>query len=205
MAKSPQSILEDSIDTITSKAKKDIVDSYTNAIQEEQIRCESLCYGCVLVFYMHLEGCIKRIAELYLVFLEKQLCRIQLNPHLNYIITNNKADDIKWIKRISIKKKEDKRNSSKLIDTLNNLDYETLKQILFIVNLQEEPYKVFADSLDTFVKIRHNIAHGHISIYHGNLEIKYEQLTKYKQLAIDIIMLFRNNILEAIEKSTYKN
>ena len=59
------------------------------------------------------------------------------------------------------------------------------------------------DTMDQWLE-KYNLAKAYYE-YHGNLEITYEQLTKYKQLAIDIIMLFRNNILEAIEKSTYKN
>lgn len=205
MLKSKEDSLFDNMDNLTAKAKKDIMDIYTTLVDKGPDVKISLNYGCILVFYMHLEGCIKGLSNLYIDFLKKHSNDIQLIPHLHYIIKNDKADNIKWIKKISIKKKEDKHNSSKLIDTLNNIDYETLTQILFILNIPENKYKLFEKDLNDFVKIRHDIAHGNTSIYHGNVKLTLGEIKHYKELVIKILTAFSQDIFEIVNNSDYKH
>ncbi len=201
MSKTAEERFFNAADLSTAKAKKDIVDSYTNWCHSES--SQLAFYACVLVFYSHLEGSIKYLAERYLDFLKIKLNDVHLIPHLHYILTINSQEKVKWYKRISVKKSNEKHNSGTPIDTLNNLNYETFKQILFVVNVPEHNYSKFEKTLDEFVQKRNDIAHGNPSIYYDKLVLTYEDISKYKQLVIDIISLFKSDLSKIIDNKHY--
>lgn len=204
MPNSLEEKLYDAIDCITSRAKKDISTVFS---QLDSSGCPSLAlHNCVLVFYLHIEGVVKGIADKYILYLQDKSKTVQLIPHLHYIVSANNVEDIKWYKRLCMKtkKENDKSCTGKLIDTLNNIDYETLKKILFILNIPETEYIKYKDLLNKLVKTRHDIAHGNISLYYDNIKLSHKMVAEYKDVSLALIELFRNHILDSIDNGSYK-
>ena len=194
--------LTDEIFALTARAKKNIsafdnklFDTFSDSNNEELF-----FYTSILTFYAHIEGCIKNISIKYIDYLYKKDQNVQILPHLHFIVKNkNNATWIKWMKRVSILKKIDKNNSGTLIDTLNNLNFEILEQILFINNISEKDYVKYKTDLNNLVQLRNDIAHGNISIYYKKHAITKTDITKFKKMTLDLIQKFSNYIINTLD------
>ncbi|MDR1323422.1 MAG: hypothetical protein LBK68_03180 [Candidatus Margulisbacteria bacterium] len=205
MSKNPKQELVDAVENITSKAKKDIMsfDNVNNWANDKQ-----MIFRMYLVnFYAHIEGCVKNISLEYIQYLH-QIAKYKpykLITHFHYIVKNqSNAKWVRWMKKLRPKHYRDKDISKTLIDTLNNLNYEILEQILFILNIHENNYIDFKNILDDLVSKRHDIAHGNIKTYNKFI-ITEAEILKYKELALNLINQFSNDIISSIDSVIIEN
>jgi hypothetical protein len=125
----------------------------------------------VPILYAHWEGFVKKSCELYLEYVAKKyLKHNELQPQFIALSLTKRLGNLE-IKNIEEKTKtvefllnEIDKNSNVLtknvIQTRSNLKYDVLKEILFIIGIDEGKFAPKKELINDLVDSRNNIAHG---------------------------------------------
>ena len=150
----------------------------------------------VLLFYSHIEGIIKNIAQCYINFIKNEEPS-KLTCHFYFLLHSNKNNALNLFKKITGRQYKD------IIDTEGNLSYDVLLKILFIININPHKYTNFKENLNELLKKRNNFAHGDVKIYENTIHISDNDIKKLKNTAIDLIDVFCNDMKDCIENDVH--
>lgn len=188
--------LLDKIDKYSSRAKKDIRMADNIPLEENEPYKNLIKNMFILLFYSHIEGIIKNIAQLYINFIRNEE-HSKLTCHFYFLLYSNKNSALNLFKKITGRQYKD------IIDTEGNLSYDVLLKILFIININPHKYTNFKESLNELLEKRNNFAHGDVKIYENTIHISDDNIKKLKNTAIDLIDVFCNDIKDCIENDAH--
>lgn len=188
--------LLDKIDEYSSRAKKDIRMADSISLEENEPYKNSIKNMFVLLFYSHIEGIIKNIAQCYINFIKNEE-RSKLTCHFYFLLHSNKNNALNLFKKITGRQYKD------IIDTEGNLSYDVLLKILFIININPHKYTNFEKNLNELLEKRNNFAHGDVKIYENTIHISDDNIKKLKNTAINLIDVFCNDIKDCIENDVH--
>lgn len=188
--------LLDKIDKYSSRAKKDIRMADSISLEENEPYKNSIKNMFVLLFYSHIEGIIKNIAQFYINFIKNEEPS-KLTCHFYFLLHSNKNNALNLFKKITGRQYKD------IIDTEGNLSYDVLLKILFIININPHKYTNFKENLNELLEKRNNFAHGDVKIYESAIHISDNDIKKLKNTAIDLIDVFCNDMKDCIENDVH--
>lgn len=188
--------LLDKIDKYSSRAKKDIRMADSISLEENEPYKNLIKNMFVLLFYSHIEGIIKNIAQCYINFIKNEE-HSKLTCHFYFLLHSNKNNALNLFKKITGRQYKD------IIDTEGNLSYDVLLKILFIININPHKYTNFEESLNDLLEKRNDFAHGDVKIYENTIHISDNYIKKLKNTAIDLIDVFCNDIKDCIENDVH--
>lgn len=125
----------------------------------------------VPILYAHFEGFVKKSTEFYLEFvankylkhseLQSQFISLSLTKKIGLLEVKNIEDKTKIVDFI-INESESKSNilTKNVIQTKSNLKYNILKEILYIIGIDETKFSHFETLINDLVDARNYIAHG---------------------------------------------
>lgn len=188
--------LLDKIDKYSSLAKKDIRMADSISLEENEPYKNLIKNMFVLLFYSHIEGIIKNIAQCYINFIKNEE-HSKLTCHFYFLLHSNKNNALNLFKKITGRQYKD------IIDTEGNLSYDVLLKILFIININPHKYTNFEKNLNELLEKRNNFAHGDVKIYENTIHISDDDIKKLKNTAINLIDVFCNDIKDCIENDVH--
>lgn len=188
--------LLDKIDKYSSRAKKDIRMADSISLEENEPYKNLIKNMFVLLFYSHIEGIIKNIAQCYINFIKNEE-HSKLTCHFYFLLHSNKNNALNLFKKITGRQYKD------IIDTEGNLSYDVLLKILFIININPHKYTNFEESLNDLLEKRNDFAHGDVKIYENTIHISDNYIKKLKNTAINLIDIFCNDIKDCIENDVH--
>lgn len=123
------------------------------------------------ILYAHWEGFIKLAMSYYLEFVSnKYLKHNELNSKFIALSLQNKIGELNInsfgtkVKTIDFLFSEFSKRSNipkkNIINTKSNLSFDVLKEILFILDLDDKHFDSQKDLIDSLVDVRNHIAHG---------------------------------------------
>jgi len=171
------------------KIVKDQIPNTSSPLQHAALRF------AVPILYAHWEGFAKISCDTYLKFVaSKYLNHEALQPQFIALSLANKIGklEVKNIKErtesiellIDLMTKKSNIKTKNVIQTKSNLRFDVFKEILYILNLNENLFKRYETLIDDLVKTRNTIAHGNTlkvdyltyQTMHGDVQIVMETL-----------------------------
>jgi len=164
----------------------------------------------VPILYAHWEGFVKKSTEIYLEYVAKKyLKHNELKPQFIALSLSKKLGNLE-IKNLEEKAKtvdflinEFDKNSNILttnvIQTKSNLRYNILKEILFVIGIDESKFSKYESLINDLVDARNNIAHGDfLRVDFNTFQIMFREVQ-------DIMTLLKTEIENAALSEEYKN
>ncbi len=200
-------------DNITDKLDKDLawrkkeIYAYTKLLTyASEAEVPHLLRGGILLLYAHWEGYVREASNNYIDFINKikmLTSEISFNFLALYVWKNTKDNHsissmIECVENI-YSENIFSINSKNIISTESDLKFSVLKKILQTLGLSSATFATKEKKLDSsLVERRHAIAHGRF------LPIDAEQYLELANFTVGIMEEFRNLILDAIARSTYR-
>lgn len=144
---------------------KSFIPTNSNSKQRAALR------SSVPILYAHWEGFVKKSCELYLEFvagkylkhdeLKSQFIVLSLSKKIGVLDVKNIEEKTKHVQFLldEIDKKSNILTKN-VIQTRSNLKYHVLREILFVVDIDESMFSSYESLINDLVDSRNNIAHG---------------------------------------------
>lgn len=149
----------------------------------------------VPILYAHFEGFVKQTTEMYLKYvasrylkhsdLQSQFIALSLTKKINLLEVKNIQDKTKIIDFIITESQKTSNILTKnVIQTKSNLRFDVLRDILFIIGIQEDQFLKYESLVDDLVDARNYIAHGEFKkVDKATFDIMFGDI---QQLMIDL-------------------
>lgn len=165
---------------------------------------------CVPMIYAHWEGFVVNCLILTIENLNKLKLK-HPDAHINIFVLSigekfkRLQSNQSFSQRIDFTKSFTDRIYSELtidkkIDTKSNLNFESLKNLLEIFNLDINDFKKYESDIDQLVKIRNKIAHGENAYL-----FEMPQIEKYFSLLENLMDLMYQNLEKFVQENRYKS
>lgn len=168
--------------------------------------------AAVALIYAHWEGFVKEAGSGFLELIaSQQRFQFELTDNLVALARRKELRELGRSARVSrygemIKKVKDSGRDvlripwKDALDTQSNLDFGTLREVLYVLGLDELPYKTMAKPvIDALVTSRNGIAHGE------GLPVTAELYTRVHDGTLLLLDKFRDQISDAAANETYLN
>jgi len=167
----------------------------------------SLRYSVPLL-YAHWEGFVKKASELYLEFVAKKFHKH--NELKSQFIALSLLKKVSKLKIKDIREKVETINflinefdkpsnilTKNIIRTRSNLKYEIFREILFVIDIDEEIFSSNASLINDLVDARNHIAHGNY------LRVEYHTYNSMHTDVMSLMETFKTEVENAAVNESY--
>lgn len=200
--------------------KKELLDlslEIQESLNSKNIEFANLLYkSAYVLLYAHWEGFIKESSNFYLQCLNS--LEVPLNKLPPCFLTLHFIKDFYSLQKQNNYKKTAygnivtniiniqnqpffvPKNDKEIIETKSNLNYSTLEQILFMINIDSNPFKLQERNIDSnLLDIRNRIAHGEYYLHcnENDKQSKFQDFLDLRDILLNLLELFREELINS--------
>lgn len=203
--------LVDDLDRSLSWRKYELSTLFLQAKSNTDKIQESLLRACIVMLYAHWEGFIKDATRIYIDNINKQKINLEdLSHRLARLAFSKDIEEFPKHKKYKtygdcygkiINCRKTYKKLTNEIDVKSNLTSKIFKDILYLIDDDENKYKDFFEYIDKVVDARNAISHGRQLKSGIATIIEFDEVHKKINDAIEI---FKNAIINNFESQRFK-